>query len=77
MLYHSASPQRLMSTANALMVAGVLLLLLGVSGAYLFDRHLAMGSIIASHTLVILGPTALKVGYVIRLLAERREKLAA
>lgn len=76
MLYHSASPQ-LMSTANALMVAGVLLLLLGVSGAYLFDRHLAMGSIIASHTLVILGPTALKIGYVMRLLAERREKLAA
>ncbi len=77
MLYHSASPQRLMSTANALMVAGVLLLLTGISGAYVFDRHLAMGSIIASHTLVILGPTALKIGYVMRLLAERREKLAA
>ena len=35
MLYHSASPQRLMGAANALMVGGILLLLLGISGAYL------------------------------------------
>ncbi len=77
MLYHSASPQRLMGAANALMAAGILLLLLGISGAYLFDRHLAMGSIIAAHALVILGPTALKIGYVMRLLAERKTKLAA
>jgi hypothetical protein len=36
-----------------------------------------MGSIIAAHALVILGPTALKIGYVMRLLAERKTKLAA
>ncbi|MBX7274061.1 hypothetical protein [Stutzerimonas chloritidismutans] len=77
MLYQSASAQRLMGAANALMVAGVLLLLLGICGAYLFDRHLAIGSIIAAHALVILGPTALKIGYVMRLLAERKTRLAA
>lgn len=76
MLYHPSSPQRLMSTANALMVAGVLLLLTGISGAYVFDQHLALGNIIAAHALVILGPTALKIGYVMRLLAERSTKFA-
>ena len=29
--------------ANSFMVGGVLLLLLGISGAYLFDHRLAMG----------------------------------
>lgn len=77
MRYHPSAPHRLMTTANSLMVAGVLLLLLGISGAYLFDRHLALGSIVAAHALVILGPTALKIGYVMRLLAERNEKLTA
>jgi hypothetical protein len=77
MRYHPPAPHRLMTTANALMVAGVLLLLLGISGAYLFDRHLALGSIVAAHALVILGPTAVKIGYVMRLLAERNEKLTA
>ena len=52
-------------------------LAIGICGAYLFDRHLAMGRIIAAHALVILGPTALKIGYVMRLLAERKTKLAA
>ena len=77
MLYHPFAPQRLMSAANALMIAGVLLLLAGISGAYLFDQHLALGGIVAAHALVILGPTALKIGYVMRLLAERKTKLAA
>jgi hypothetical protein len=66
-----------MSAANALMIAGVLLLLAGISGAYLFDQHLALGSVVAAHALVILGPSALKIGYVMRLLAERNDKLAA
>lgn len=77
MLYRLSAPHRLMHTANALMIAGVLLLLAGISGAYLFDQHLALSSIVACHALVILGPTALKIGYVMRLLAERSEKLAA
>lgn len=62
--------------ANSFMVVGVLLLLLGISGAYLFDHRLAMGSVVAAHALVILGPTALKIGYVMRLLAERNARLA-
>ena len=62
--------------ANSFMVGGVLLLLLGISGAYLFDHRLARGSVVAAHALVILGPTALKIGYVMRLLAERNARFA-
>ncbi|WP_272886280.1 hypothetical protein [Stutzerimonas stutzeri] len=62
--------------ADSFMVGGVLLLLLGISGAYLFDHRLAMGSVVAAHALVILGPTALKIGYVMRLLAERNARFA-
>jgi len=33
--------------------------------------------VVACHALVILGPTALKIGYVMRLLAQRQLALAA
>jgi len=32
--------------------------------------------VVAAHALVILGPTALKIGYVMRLLAERNARFA-
>lgn len=59
------------------MAGGILLLLIGVSGAYLFDQRLPLGTVVAAHALVILGPTALKIGYVVRLLAQRQVALAA
>lgn len=59
------------------MAGGILLRLIGVSGAYLFDQRLSLGTIVASHALVILGPTALKIGYVVRLLAQRQVAFAA
>ncbi|WP_313085328.1 hypothetical protein [Pseudomonas sp.] len=73
----SLHPHRLFILANLLMLAGVLLLLLGIAGAYVFDRHLMLGTVVASHALVILGPTALKIGYVMRLLAQRQQALVA
>lgn len=77
-MFHTTDrPHRLLHLASALMLAGALLLLLGISGAYLFDQRLPLGSIVASHALVILGPTALKIGYVMRLLAQRQLALIA
>ena len=70
-------PQRLLILANLSMVLGVLLLVLGIAGAYVFDAHLALGAVVASHALVILGPTGLKIGYVMRLLAQRQLALIA
>lgn len=77
MIDQSSDPHRLLNLGNLLMISGVLLLLIGVCGAYLFDQRLPLGSIVASHALVILGPTALKIGYVVRLLAQRQVALAA
>lgn len=73
----SFEPHRLLQLANLLMVCGVLLLCMGVAGAYVFDRQLALGVVVASHALVILGPTALKIGYVMRLAAQRQVTLHA
>lgn len=70
-------PHRLLLSANLTMALGVLLLCLGVAGAYVFDKQLVLGAIVASHALVILGPTALKIGYVMRLLAQRQLTLTA
>lgn len=77
MNHQSHHPSRLQFLGDALMTAGMLLLLAGISGAYLFDQQLAMGTVVAAHALVILGPTALKIGYVVRLLAQRQMALAA
>lgn len=70
-------PQRLLILANLSMVLGVLLLVLGITGAYVLDAHLVLGAIVASHALVILEPTGLKIGYVMRLLAQRQLALIA
>lgn len=59
------------------MILGVVLLLLGIAGAYVVDDHLQLGAVVAGHALVILGPTALKIGYVMRLLAQRQLALVA
>ena len=77
MIHQSFDPHRLLNLGNLLMIGGVLLLLSGVSGAYLFDHRLSLGIVIASHALIILGPTALKIGYVVRLLAQRQVVMAA
>lgn len=70
-------PHRLLIVANLSMAIGLVLLVLGVAGAYVFDRQLTLGAVVGCHALVILGPTALKIGYVIRLLAQRQLTLAA
>ena len=72
MLMQPLDSYRLLLFANLSMALGVLLLLLGIAGAYVVDDQLQLGAVVASHALVILGPTALKIGYVMRLLAQRQ-----
>jgi hypothetical protein len=70
-------PHRLLILANLLMPLGVLLLCIGVAGGYVFDRQLIPGTVVPCHVLVILGPPALKIGYVMRLAAQRQITLHA
>lgn len=72
MIVQPLEPHRLLVFANLNMLVGLVLLLLGIAGAYVLDRQLTLGLVVASHALVILGPTAVKVGYVMRLAAQRQ-----
>ncbi|MDA7086640.1 transmembrane sensor/regulator PpyR [Pseudomonas sp. SA3-5] len=64
-------PQRLRRLSNQLLSSGGVALLLGVFGAYGWAEHLSLGTLVGAHSLTILGPALLKIGYVMRLLAEK------
>ena len=65
-------PQRNLSHSSSLLGAGVAMLLSGIFGAYFIDQYLALPALVAAHGLTILGPTSIKLGYVLRLIAQRQ-----
>ncbi|MDF3936639.1 transmembrane sensor/regulator PpyR [Pseudomonas citronellolis] len=65
-------PQRNLGHSSALLSAGVAMLLGGIYGAYFIDQLLALPLLVAAHALTILGPTAIKLGYVLRLIAQHQ-----
>ncbi|MCP1645816.1 hypothetical protein SAMN05216577_15027 [Pseudomonas citronellolis] len=65
-------PQRNLSHSNALLSAGAAMLLGGIFGAYFIDAFLNLPQLVAAHALTVLGPTAIKLGYVLRLIAQRQ-----
>ncbi|QIE88145.1 MULTISPECIES: hypothetical protein [Pseudomonas] len=67
-----ACPQRNLSMSWSLLTGGLALLLLGIVGAYFVDGHLSLQSVVAAHAFTILGPTLLKLGYVLRLVAQHQ-----
>jgi hypothetical protein len=58
--------------SSTLLGSGIALFLVGITGAYLIDARLSLPAIVASHALTILGPTSLKLGYVLRLIAQHQ-----
>ncbi|MFI8380949.1 transmembrane sensor/regulator PpyR [Pseudomonas sp. NPDC079086] len=71
MLAYLSCPVRALRVANRLLLAGVLLLLSGLLGAYGLEAQLSMGSLVTAHALTIIGPGLLKLGYVLRLAAQQ------
>ncbi|MCQ4349037.1 hypothetical protein NGA35_16725 [Pseudomonas stutzeri] len=61
------SPSKVFNLANNLVVSGVVILLVGVLGAYCFDEAIGLGLVVGSHMLTIVGPSLVKLGYVMRL----------
>ena len=61
------SPSKVFNLANHLVVSGVVILLVGVLGAYCFDEAIGLGLVVGSHMLTIVGPSLVKLGYVMRL----------
>lgn len=62
-------PQRLLQLSHLFLWIGLSQLLLGITGAYYLDVHLGLLTLVGAHGLVILGPTLIKLGYVMRLTA--------
>ncbi len=70
MFGYLSSPKNVMHLSNQLLMAGLVVLLVGVFVAYGYEGSLNLPTLVAAHAGVILGPTALKIGYVMRLIAQ-------
>lgn len=77
MYSYFALPKNLHNAGNALLLIGLTLLLVGVVGAYWLDRGLGIAALVAAHSLTIIGPTLIKLGYVLRLTASNNSRLLA
>jgi hypothetical protein len=67
-----SNPQNVLDLSSRVLGAGMAMLLAGIYGAYLYDGHLSIVVLVAMHAMTILGPTLLKIGYVMRLLSQYR-----
>ncbi|WP_447044147.1 hypothetical protein [Vreelandella sp. H-I2] len=61
---------------NGMMLLGLLLLVNGALGGYIWHGYLNISLQVLAHMLIILGPTLIKVGYVVRINARHRLHLA-
>ena len=66
------SPLHVLHLSSKVLVVGLIMLLAGILGAYLYSGHMPIALLVAMHALTILGPTLIKIGYVMRLLAQYR-----
>lgn len=69
MFAYLSCPKNVLNLSNHLLVGGLALLLVGVFVAYGYEGSLSLPTLVAAHAGVILGPTAIKIGYVMRLIA--------
>jgi hypothetical protein len=66
------SPLNVLHLSSKLLGAGLVMLLAGIYGAYLYTGAMPIAALVALHAMTIIGPTLLKIGYVMRLLAQHR-----
>lgn len=72
MLRYFDDPYRTHALGDALLILGLVLLGAGVMGGYVIDGRLTLAAQVFAHVLVILGPTLVKIGYVMRIDARHR-----
>ncbi|EJN21231.1 hypothetical protein [Pseudomonas sp. GM80] len=72
MLTFFESPLHVLHLSSKVLGAGLIMLLAGIYGAYLYNGPMPIALLVAMHALTILGPTLIKIGYVMRLLAQYR-----
>ena len=66
------NPLNVLHLSSKILEVGLAMLLLGIYGAYLYQGHLALPVLVLLHAMTIVGPTLLKIGYVMRLLSQHR-----
>ncbi|NBB61988.1 transmembrane sensor/regulator PpyR [Pseudomonas sp. ODNR1LW] len=69
------SAQRVLKLSHVLLIGGLVMLVVGIILAYWLDTYLCLAQLVGAHALTILGPTAIKLGYVMRLLSCNRLRL--
>lgn len=72
MFAYFSNPQNVLHLSSKVLGAGLALLLAGIYGAYLYAGHLPIALLVSMHAMTIIGPTLIKIGYVMRLLAQHR-----
>ncbi|MCU1761533.1 transmembrane sensor/regulator PpyR [Pseudomonas sp. 14P_8.1_Bac3] len=66
------NPQNVLQLSSKVLGIGLALLLAGIYGAYLYAGQLSIVVLVSMHAMTIIGPTLIKIGYVMRLLAQHR-----
>ncbi|MHC8314168.1 transmembrane sensor/regulator PpyR [Pseudomonas sp. LB3P31] len=67
-----SNPQNVLHLSSRILGAGLALSLAGIYGAYLYQGNLPIPVLVSLHAMTIIGPTLLKIGYVMRLLSQHR-----
>ena len=70
------NPHRVLKLSHVLLIGGLMVLVLGIIFAYGFDAYLGLPELVGAHAMTLLGPTAIKLGYVTRLLASNNLRLS-
>jgi hypothetical protein len=65
-------PHRALKLSHVMLIAGLVALVVGAILAYGLDQHLSLPGLVMAHAMTILGPTAIKLDYVLRLLTLNR-----
>ncbi|MBV4519236.1 transmembrane sensor/regulator PpyR [Pseudomonas sp. SWRI74] len=72
MFHFFSNPQNVLHLSSRVLGVGLAMLLAGIYGAYLYEGHLSILALVSLHAMTIVGPTLLKIGYVMRLLSQHR-----
>lgn len=70
MIEFLSCPKNVLRVSTQLLVAGLLILLAGIGAGYGMEGQLSIPALVIAHSGVVIGPTMLKIGYVMRLIAQ-------
>lgn len=68
MIDYIRQPRNLLFLSSVILAIGLVMLIAGIALAYVLDQYLSIVELVGAHSLTILGPSAIKIGYVMRLL---------